>query len=84
MVYRPCGIVDEAQVEEIDTALDQMEAATNEQFQRYTDLSKADAVVITVGLGPRLGSDTRFIAVDVRLRTRRARNLFAARGDGAA
>ncbi len=44
MVYRPRGIMDEARVEEIVAKLEQMEAAADQPFNRYTDLSKIDAV----------------------------------------
>ena len=44
MVLRPTGIVDEPHVERIIAMLEKVEEEADEPFDRYTDLSKIDAV----------------------------------------
>jgi hypothetical protein len=44
MVFRPRGIVDEPHVEKTVAMLEQVEQGADQPFDRYTDLSKLDAV----------------------------------------
>jgi hypothetical protein len=44
MVFRPTGIVDEPHVEKTVAMLEKVEEETDQPFNRYTDLSKIDAI----------------------------------------
>jgi hypothetical protein len=44
MVYRPRGIVDEPHVERIVAMLEELEHKAEKPFDRYSDLSKLDAI----------------------------------------
>ena len=44
MVFRPRGIVDEPHVEKTVAMLERVEAEVDKPFDRYTDLSKIDAI----------------------------------------
>ena len=44
MVFRPRGVLDEPQVVKIVDMLDQLEKEAHQPFNRYSDLSKLDAI----------------------------------------
>jgi hypothetical protein len=60
LVYRPCGLIDEAAVNKIISVIEEIEAATQEPFNRFTDTSETHEVdlnfsyVIQVSLHRRL------------------------------
>ena len=50
MVFRPRGILDEPQVEKVIAMLEKAEAEADRPFNRYSNLSKLDAVDLRMGL----------------------------------
>ena len=44
MVFRPRGVLDEPQVVKIVNMLDQLKKDAHQPFNRYSDLSKLDAI----------------------------------------
>jgi hypothetical protein len=55
LVYRPRGILDETHVERTLAALDQIEQSEEEPFNRFSDLSRIDAVDLSVQFRERWG-----------------------------
>lgn len=49
MVWQPHGILDEPQVEKVISALERAEDEAEHPFNRYTDLSKIDAIDLDFG-----------------------------------
>ena len=60
LIYRPRGVIDEAAINKITSVIDDLEAATQEPFNRFSDTSEAHEVelnfkyVIHVSLHRRL------------------------------
>ena len=60
LIYRPRGVIDEAAINKITSVIDDLEAATQEPFNRFSDTSEAHEVelnfkyVIQVSLCRRL------------------------------
>ena len=48
MVWQPCGILDELHVEQLISLLERTEDEAERPFNRYTDLSRLDAVELTL------------------------------------
>ena len=65
LVYRPRGLIDEAAVDKIVSVIEEIEAATQEPFSRFTDTSETHEVelnfryVIQVSLHRRLAHTGR-------------------------
>jgi hypothetical protein len=60
LIYRPCGLIDEAAINKVISAIEDLEAATREPFNRFSDTSETHEVelnfryVINVSLHRRL------------------------------
>src|SRR5678816_1040733 len=65
LVYRPCGLIDEAAINKITSVIEDLEAKTRDPFNRFSDTSEAHEVelnfryVIHVSLHRRLAHKGR-------------------------
>ena len=65
LIYRPCGLIDEAAINKVISVIEDLEAATQEPFNRFSDASEAHAIelnfryVIQVSLHRRLSHKGR-------------------------
>src|SRR4051794_21013886 len=64
MITRPRGILDEEKVEQAVAMLDELETTTERLFNRYSDLSKLDAIDITLPAIIRLSLHRRTVSAN--------------------